>query len=57
MEEIKGHIYEKLGYKAYKKGFFKQWQQLTSLLYKSQNIPLHEASEKAYQQLKPKRSK
>jgi len=48
MEEIKGHVYEKFGNKAYKKGFFKKWQHLTSLLSKSQNISLHEASEKVY---------
>lgn len=52
MSEIRGYIYEEIGIKAFKRGFFKEWQELTSSFKDSEEIPLHEAAEKAYKQLK-----
>lgn len=49
---MKGHIYEEFGFKAHNKGFFTQWQQLSKSISKSYNLPLHDASERAYEQLK-----
>lgn len=52
MAEVFGHIVEEFGIKADKKGFFKQWQDLTASLHQDQSLPLHEAAESAYRQLK-----
>ena len=35
-----------------KKGFFKEWRTRTSSLSQEKNLPLHEAAEKAYYDLK-----
>lgn len=56
MKEVRGKVYEEFGLKAHKKGFFNQWQILSSTLSQSHNLLLHEAAEKAYKQLKFGRS-
>ena len=45
-------LYEEIGYKAAKKGFFREWQSLTSSIKEEEELPLCEAGYKAYQQLK-----
>jgi hypothetical protein len=52
MKEVIGHVVEQFGIKAEKKGFFKQWQSLTSSIKEAEDLPLHEAAEMAYKQLK-----
>lgn len=43
---------EEFGHKAYYKGFFTEWQQLSSSIKESEDVLLCEAAEKAYKQLK-----
>ena len=45
-------LYEEIGYKAAKKGFFREWQSLTSSIKEEEELPLCEAGYRAYQQLK-----
>ena len=52
MKPVIGHIVEEFGIKASKKGFFKEWQSLTSSLVEVKDLPLHEAAEMAYKKLK-----
>lgn len=46
------NIVEEFGHKAHHKGFFSEWQQLSSSIRESEDILLCEAAEKAYKQLK-----
>jgi len=46
------NVVEELGWKAYQKGFFSEWQQLSSSIKEAEDILLCEAAERAYQQLK-----
>lgn len=52
MKEVLGHVVEEFGLKASKKGFFKEWQSLTSSIAEESDLPLHEAAEMAYKELK-----
>jgi hypothetical protein len=52
MKEFNAKIVEKYGFKAYRKGFFKQWQQLTSSISETEDIGFDNAAQKAYKQLK-----
>ena len=45
-------LYEEIGYKAAKKGFFREWQSLTSSIKETEEISLCDAGYKAYEQLK-----
>lgn len=45
-------LYEEMGLKAAKKGFFREWQSLTSSIKEAEELPLCEAGYRAYQQLK-----
>lgn len=49
--EISSKRVEEMGFKAEKKGFFKQWQALTKKLNKENKKPTHEAAEIAYNTL------
>jgi len=51
-KQIQGKVVEEFGLKADRKGFFKEWRALTSSLAQEKNLPLHEAAEKAYYDLK-----
>jgi hypothetical protein len=51
-KQIQGKVVEEFGLKANKKGFFKEWRTRTSSLSQEKNLPLHEAAEKAYYDLK-----
>ena len=52
MKEFNAKVVEKYGFKAYRKGFFKQWQQLTSSIKEMEDIGFDDAAERAYKQLK-----
>jgi hypothetical protein len=52
MEQFNAKVVEEFGYKAYKKGFFKKWQQLSSSIKEAEDVLLCTAAEKAYNQLK-----
>lgn len=52
MGMFNANIVEEFGYKAHHKGFFSEWQQLSSSIRESEDILLCEAAEKAYKQLK-----
>lgn len=52
--EIRGDIIEQYGLKAYKRGFFTEWQSLKSVIQERDDIPGFEAAERAYLQLKGK---
>jgi len=52
MKDFNSKVYEEWGYEAYNKGFFKEWQDMTSSIAKEKKLPLDEAAEKAYQTLK-----
>lgn len=52
MKPFIGHVVEEFGIKASKKGFFKEWQSLTSSIKEADDLPLHEAAEIAYKKLK-----
>lgn len=52
MKDFNGKLVEELGFKAYKKGFFKEWQNMTSSIHKNQDIKYDIAAEKAYNILK-----
>jgi len=45
-------LYEEMGLKAAEKGFFREWQDLSSSIKEAEELPLCEAGYKAYQQLK-----
>jgi hypothetical protein len=50
--EFDVNLYESTGYKAAKKGWFVEWQQLSSSIKEEEEILLCEAGVKAYKQLK-----
>lgn len=50
--EVRGHIIEHYGLKASQRGFFNEWRSLSSSIQESQDVPLFEAVELAYNQLK-----
>lgn len=52
MKEFNAKVVEKYGFKAHRKGFFKQWQQLTSSIKEMEDIGFDDAAERAYKQLK-----
>jgi hypothetical protein len=52
MTEFDVNLYERIGYKAAKKGWFVEWQQLSSSIKDEEEILLCEAGVKAYKQLK-----
>lgn len=52
MKEFNAKIVEKYGYKANRKGFFKEWQELSSSIKDSRDIRFDDAAELAYKQLK-----
>ncbi|MBP0904943.1 hypothetical protein ACFSKN_18330 [Mariniflexile gromovii] len=54
--EINGKRIEKLGFKAFKKGFYNEWKSLTDAFKKENDISLNEASEKAFNELSTKSS-
>jgi len=52
MVRFNANLYEEMGLKAAKKGFFKEWQQLSASIKEEEEILLCEAGYKAYKQLK-----
>ena len=50
--EFDAKLYEEIGLKAHQKGFFKEWQQLSSSIKQVEELPLCEAGYRAYKQLK-----
>ena len=52
MGVINGKIVEEFGFKAYNKGFFSQWQKMTSSMYENEEIAYEIAAERAYNILK-----
>jgi len=52
MVQFDTKLYEEIGYKAAKKGFFREWQSLTSSIKETEEISLCDAGYKAYKQLK-----
>tara|TARA_Y100000385_G_scaffold260009_1_gene289558 strand:+ start:1442 stop:1615 length:174 start_codon:yes stop_codon:yes gene_type:complete len=52
MGEINGKLVEEIGFKAYSKGFFPQWQKMTSSMYENEEITYEIAAERAYNILK-----
>ena len=56
MKQFNAKVVEEYGFKASRKGFFKQWQQLTSSIKEIEDIGFDDAAERAYKQLKPQGS-
>ena len=52
MKQFNSKIVEMYGFKANRKGFFKEWLEKTSSIKEKEKTPLDEAAEKAYKQLK-----
>lgn len=52
MEQFNAKVVEEFGHKAYRKGFFKKWQEKTSSLHQDEDLTYDEAAELAYNQLK-----
>jgi hypothetical protein len=52
MKDFNSKTVEKYGFKAYRKGFFKEWQVLTSSISENQDLSFDEASKEAYKYLK-----
>jgi hypothetical protein len=52
MKQFNAKVFEEFGYKAYRRGFFKKWQQLSSSIKENEDLPLDDAAIKAYKQLK-----
>jgi len=52
MKDFNSKTVEKYGFKAYRKGFFKEWQVLTSSISEDKNLSFDEASQQAYKCLK-----
>lgn len=52
MKEFNVHVVEKYGFKASQRGFFKEWQQMTSSISQNEELALDEAAERAYNRLK-----
>lgn len=52
MEAFDVYLVEKYAHKAYRKGFFKEWQELTSSIHQSnEDLKYDDAAEQAYNQL------
>jgi hypothetical protein len=52
MRDYNAKIVEEFGFKASKKGFFVEWQEMTSSIHKKNNISYDKAAEIAYYKLK-----
>ena len=52
MGQFNARVVEEYGFKANQRGFFKQWQQMTSSISQNEELALDEAAEKAYNQIK-----
>jgi hypothetical protein len=52
MKDFNSKTVEKYGFKAHRKGFFKEWQVLTSSISENQDLSFDEASKEAYKHLK-----
>ena len=52
MKDFNSKTVEKYGFKAYRKGFFKEWQVLTSSISENQDLSFDEAAKEAYKHLK-----
>lgn len=53
MDAFDVYLVEKYAYKANKKGFFREWQELTSSLYhENDDFKYDDAAREAYKQLK-----
>lgn len=52
MTQFDANLYERTGYKAARKGWFVEWQQLSSSIKDEEDILLCEAGVIAYKQLK-----
>lgn len=52
MKDYNAKIVEEFGFKASKKGFFMEWQEMTSSVYRKNNISYDKAAEIAYYKLK-----
>tara|TARA_R110002050_G_scaffold163296_1_gene293242 strand:+ start:31 stop:204 length:174 start_codon:yes stop_codon:yes gene_type:complete len=52
MKDFNAKAVEELGYEASRLGFFKQWQELSSSISKTEDINLSEAAERAFKRLK-----
>ena len=52
MKDFNSKTVEKYGFKAYRKGFFKEWKVLTSSISENQDLSFDEASKEAYKYLK-----
>lgn len=52
MVNFDAKLYEEIGLKAAKKGFFSEWRQLSASIKEAEELPLCEAGYKAYKQLK-----
>jgi hypothetical protein len=52
MGDINGKVVEEFGFKAHNKGFFSQWQKMTSSMCENEEIAFEIAAERAYNILK-----
>ena len=52
MKDFNSKTVEKYGFKAYRKGFFTEWQILTSSINENKDLGYDEAAREAYQHLK-----
>lgn len=52
MKVFNAKVVEEWAHKAYRKGFFPEWQKATSSISRDENLPMDDAAEKAYRQLK-----
>ena len=52
MRDYNAKSVEEFGFKANKKGFFVEWQEMTSSIHKTDNISYNKAAEIAYYKLK-----
>ena len=57
MKDYNAKFVEELGFKAYQKGFFTEWRNMTSSIYKSEDVSYDLAAEKAYNLIKLNGSK
>ena len=51
MKEFNAKVVEELGYEASRLGFFKQWQELSSSISRTEDVNLSEAAEMAFKRL------
>jgi hypothetical protein len=57
MKDYNAKFVEELGFKAHQKGFFTEWQSMTSSIYESEGVNYDIAAEKAYNLIKLNGSK